>query len=191
MKRILPLAALLMAIGSFLLVKIASAPADPPENTAHVGDDGAVKLTGKNTTIAFIGTKPGGMHNGGFKTFDGTIKVADGRISSISVNIDTASLWADDPKLTAHLKTPDFFDAKKYPKATFASTKIEKENVTGDLTLHNVTKSITFPVTLINEKGNFTLTSSFKIDRTDFKMNFGQGKVDNEVTINVTVGKSK
>ena len=57
----------------------------------------------------------------------------------LDVTIATNSIFSDNEKLTAHLKAPDFFDVKRFPKATFTSTKIEKADknykVTGDLTL--------------------------------------------------------
>jgi len=214
MKRLLPLAALLLAAGCNNAINPvaptpnAVAPSDAAA-VATVGEGGVVKLTSANTKIAFIGTKPDGKHDGSFKSVDGSIKMlmmSPGKsppddaamISNINVEIATDSLEADDPKLTTHLKSPDFFDVKEFPKATFKSTKItgergkdEDAKVTGDLTLHGVTKSISFPVHFTRQKGEFVLTSSFKINRKDFKMTFGEGKVDWDVTINVTVGNPK
>jgi polyisoprenoid-binding protein YceI len=74
--------------------------------------------------------------------------------SSVEVTIDAASIDTRDPKRDAHLKSPDFFDVAKYPTLTFKSTKVEAGKdgaltVTGDLTMHGVTK----PVTL---EGNLT-----------------------------------
>lgn len=203
---------LLLAIGCDKAINpVAPSPKGSTESaagSANVGEGGMVKIGDENTTISFVGTKPEGKHDGGFKKLDGKIKMTyngpgvkvEGPVSPISninVDIDTDTLFADDPKLTQHLKSPDFFDVKKYPKATFASTKIEgvagkdgEAKVTGDLTLHGVTKSITFPATVVYDRGNLTLSSTFKINRTDFGMTYGKGKVHDDVTVSVAVGKA-
>ncbi|HKI36585.1 MAG TPA: YceI family protein [Gemmataceae bacterium] len=92
-------------------------------------DAGAI--TPENTKIDFIGSKKEGMHDGGFKAFSGSIKPMDTDVtkSTITVEIDTDSIWTDDDektkKLTTHLKGPDFFDVKKHPKASFVSKEIK------------------------------------------------------------------
>src|SRR3954470_1627108 len=86
---------------------------------------GDFPLTDKNTTITFIGSKPNGKHEGGFKTVTGTASVEKGDLTSlkIALDIDMNSLFSDNPKLTTHLKSPDFFGVKSNPKAKFATTK--------------------------------------------------------------------
>ncbi|MBO0700852.1 MAG: YceI family protein, partial [Zavarzinella sp.] len=122
-----------------------------------------VKLTGENTKITWVGTKPGGKHDGGFKTVSGTATLSGGDLAKVEVEIETESLYADDPKLTAHLKSPDFFGVKNNPKATFTSTKIEKAGkgvtITGDLTLNGKTKSISFPATVSHAGGTLKINS--------------------------------
>ncbi len=111
-------------------------------------------LTDKNTTITFVGTKPGGKHDGGFKGIAGTASVQNNDPTTLkfSVDIDVNSIYTDEPKLTAHLKSPDFFDVKANPKSKFVSNKVEKDGqqykITGDLTLVGKTKSVTFPATV-------------------------------------------
>jgi polyisoprenoid-binding protein YceI len=156
------------------------------------------KLSGDNTKVTFTGTKPGGKHDGGFAKLAGTATVADGTITKIEVEIDCDSLYSDDPtgKLTAHLKSPDFFGVKDNPKSTFKTTKIEKTdkgyNITGDLTLLGKTKAVTFPATVTEKDGTLTLTSSeFQIDRTEWGMVFGKGKVDDKVSLKVALTAKK
>src|SRR3982750_1612450 len=74
-------------------------------------------LTGKNTTIKFVGSKPGGKHDGGFKNVSGTASVAgaDATTLKIALDIDMDSLFSDNGKLTDHLKSPDFFGVKSNP----------------------------------------------------------------------------
>jgi polyisoprenoid-binding protein YceI len=60
------------------------------------------------STISFVGSKVTGSHDGGFKSFNGTIALAGGKIVPPSkVTIQTESLWADNERLTGHLKSPD------------------------------------------------------------------------------------
>ncbi|HEX3149401.1 MAG TPA: YceI family protein [Gemmataceae bacterium] len=150
-----------------------------------------VALTGDNTKITFVGTKPGGKHEGGFKTLKGGAVVSADGLSKVAVEIDMESLFSDDPKLTAHLKSPDFFGVKTNPKSKFESTKIEKSDkghtITGNLTLNGKTKEISFPATITATGGAVKIESSFSIDKRDFGMEYGGGKIDDKVSIKVSV----
>lgn len=153
-------------------------------------------LSGGNTKVEFVGTKPGGKHTGGFAKLDGKATVdGDPTTLKIDVTIDTDSLYSDDPKLTGHLKNPDFFSVKDYPKATFKSTKVEKSatgyTVTGDLTMVGKTKSVSFPATVAATADSLRLASEFKINKGDWGMNYGKGKIDDAVTLKVTVSATK
>ena len=156
---------------------------------------GNFTLDGKNTKIEFTGTKPGGKHVGGFKELTGTVSGADATSLKLEVEIDTTSMFTDNGKLTNHLKSADFFEVKTYPKAKFVSTKIDKGTdgytVTGDLTLHGKTKSISFPADIKVGADAVSLSSTFKINRQDFGISFGAGKVDDDVTLKVTVNAKK
>jgi polyisoprenoid-binding protein YceI len=154
-------------------------------------------LTGENTTVQFVGTKPGDKHEGGFKKLTGTA-VAPGTDPTglkLAVEIATSSIYSDNFLLTMHLKGTDFFDVKKHPTAKFVSTKIAKVEegytITGDLTLCGKTKSITFPAKMTLKEDALTLESSFKINRMDFGMTYGKGKIDDEVTLTVRVKAGK
>ncbi len=154
-------------------------------------------LTGDNTKITFVGTKPEGKHDGGFKTVKGTATVDPSDVTTLklSVEIDMNSTYSDDNKLTAHLKSPDFFGVKTNPKSKFVSTKVVKNgnqvSITGDLTLNGKTKEVTFPAKVSVSGDRMKLTSSFKIDRTNWGMTYGKGKIDDEVSLAVTVEASK
>ena len=142
-------------------------------------------ISPENSKIEFIGSKVTGSHNGSFKKFAGAI-IFNGQpeTSVVSVTIETASIEADDSDLTKHLQTPDFFDVAKYPQATFVSTAIKAgaakgtHTITGNLTMHGVTKSITFPATITVTPEAITVDSSFSINRKDFGINYA-GAADN------------
>jgi polyisoprenoid-binding protein YceI len=100
--------------------------------------------------------------------------------SSLKAEIDVSSINTNDPKRDEHLRSPDFFDVSKYPTMTFVSRKIQKEDddeykLTGDLTIHGVTKEVTLDVTDVSPEtsdpwGNIRVgaTVKGKLNRKDF-----------------------
>ena len=104
--------------------------------------------------------------------------------SSIDVTIDTSTISTREPQRDAHLKSADFLDAEKYPTITFRSTKVEKTGedeakVTGDLTIHGVTRPVVLQVEgptpdAKDPFGNIRAGASAKtkIKRSDFGLNW-------------------
>ena len=90
---------------------------------------------------------------GTFDQFSGSITEENGQASSVTVDIDLASLDTGNEQRDGHLRSPDFFDIENHPKATFALTKFERAGdavtATGDLTIRGITK----PVTLTGDIG--------------------------------------
>ena len=89
---------------------------------------------------------------GSFEKFEGQA-VVDGsspETSSLSVNIDVASVTTRNVDRDAHLRSADFFDVERFPNMVFVSTNIAVDGdtveVTGDLTIKDVTNSVTFPL---------------------------------------------
>ena len=159
-------------------------------------------ITPQNSKVEFIGAKVTGHHNGSFGDFSGEIDDA-GNVeqSHVSITIKADSLTTDTPDLTKHLKTPDFFDVAKFPQATFVSTAIKpggdkgaSHTVTGNLTLHGVTKSITFPATINVTPDLATVDADFSINRKDFGINYA-GAADNlirdDVALKLTIRAKK
>jgi polyisoprenoid-binding protein YceI len=145
--------------------------------------------------LEFVGAKVTNKHDGGFKTFRGTIRVPDGKIesSSVEVEIETDSIFTDTEKLTGHLKSADFFDTQKFPKARFTSTGIKPggaanatHTVTGNLELHGVTKSISFPAKIQLSDGSATVETEFGINRKDFGILY-TGKADDLIKDDVLI----
>jgi polyisoprenoid-binding protein YceI len=137
-------------------------------------------ITPQNSRIEFVASKVTGSHNGSFKDFSGEIDYAgQPEKGRVTVTIKMASVQTDTDDLTKHLQTPDFFDVAKYPQATFTSTEIKPggekgatHTVTGNFQLHGVTKSITFPATIIPNADFITVASTFSINRKDFGVNY-------------------
>lgn len=138
---------------------------------------------------------------GRFKDVSGTIHYndADPTKSSVSYKTKVDSIDTGIEMRDKHLKTADFFDAAKYPEISFQSTKVERASdhytMFGDLTLHGVTRPISFPFTLTGAVtdpwGNtrIGIRGTTKINRQDYGMTYGKpmtgGGVDvgNEVNI--------
>ncbi|MDR3388220.1 MAG: YceI family protein [Rudaea sp.] len=132
---------------------------------------------------------------------EGTLEFdqADPARSSVQVTIPLASLNTSVPDLDAHLRSADFFETAKFPTATFKSTRVEKSGapdrlrVTGELSLHGITKPVTLTVALvkvgINPRSNLP-TVGFDATATLKRSDFGLGKfvpqVSDEIQMHIT-----
>ena len=144
---------------------------------------------------------------GSFDRHSGTVDINDKDItkSKVEVTIDTASINTNVPKRDEHLRSADFFDVAKYPTMTFVSKKVAKAGkdrlkVTGDLTLHGVTRQVVLDVDgpSLESKdpwGNIRrgATASTKINRKDFglvwnaALETGGVAVGEEIAINLEI----
>ena len=127
--------------------------------------------------------------------------------SSVEVDIEAASIDTGVADRDAHLRSPDFFDVAKYPTLTFRSTRVEKAGpqalkVTGDLTLHGVTKAVVLEVSMSPEvKGAYGETrrafaATTRIDRRAFGLTWSKAVeagplVGDEVTITLDLEVTK
>ena len=154
----------------------------------------------------------------GFSTMQGRFDKTSGKITldraakngSVEIAIDSASVSTGLAKRDEHLRSPDFFDAAKYPTITFKSTRVapagnDLYNVTGTFTMHGVSKEITLPVRYLglikdpwgNQRAGFELATT--LNRKDFGIVWNQtldtgglmlGE-DVDITINLEVTKAK
>ena len=159
-------------------------------------------ITPQNSKIEFVGSKVTGKHDGSFGDFSGQIDYAGTpEQSHVNIAMKTESLTTDTPDLTKHLKTADFFDVAKFPEATFVSTSIKpggdkgaSHTITGNLTLHGVTKAVTFPATINVTPEVASVDSTFSINRKDFGINYA-GQADNlirdDVVLKLTIKANK
>jgi len=168
----------------------------PPSTDPKAPTLGAAQYTfdQSNSQLAFVGAKLTGKHDGSFKLFQGTIQTAAGAIpgGSVNVEIDIDSLEADVPKLTTHLKSADLLDAARFPKAAFASSTItpagtgDQFTVTGNFTLHGITKQIGFPASIRLQPGAVHAEAEFTINRNDFGIVY-PGKPDDLIKDEVLI----
>lgn len=151
--------------------------------------------------------------SGKFDDFAGKVTLDEAKpaASSVEFTIKTASINTGTPDRDKHLRSADFFDAEKYPEITFKSTKIAPTktknvySVTGNFTMHGVTKSMTVPVEFLgfakdpwgSQRASFTLTS--RLNRKDYGVNWNKA-LDNgsllvsddvDIEVNLETAKAK
>jgi polyisoprenoid-binding protein YceI len=144
---------------------------------------------------------------GHFKPVNGVITIDEADISKshVEASIDAASIDTREPDRDAHLRSAEFFDVEKFPTLTFTSTRItragqEDLEVEGDLTIHGVTRKVTFVVEGPTPPGKdpwgsvrIGLSATTKINRKDFGLTWnaaletGGILVGDEVTITLDV----
>ena len=141
----------------------------------------------------------------GFRNFDAnlTLDSENPQNSEIEVVIDTTSIDSRVDEFNGHLRGSNFFDTDNYPQATFTSTSIEGTgedtfNVTGDLTIKDVTKSVTLEATLnkaamhpMRKIPAVGFSAETTIMRSDFGLDRAVPAVGDEVTIYITVEMPK
>lgn len=143
----------------------------------------------RKSKLLWKGHKPTGLHNGTVNLKEGGVSFKGNQLLDGSFVFDMTSIIALDmpqddeynQKLIKHLKSPDFFDTQAHPTAFFIITNVltdaSQTNITGDLTIKEITKQITFPVTISEKDGGLQLTAAtFLIDRTDFNIQYKSKK---------------
>jgi polyisoprenoid-binding protein YceI len=179
----LALAAILVAGCSDPADKVHKSPATKATVTATAAATVAPASAGRqlilqsSSRIGFVGSKVTGSHAGGFTNFSGGLTVDGGKIvGSPEFTIDMASTWADDARLTGHLQSADFFDVPNHPTTTFKVTAITpgatNSTVTGNLTLHGIAKSVTFPAVISVAADAVSVKAEFAINRREFNINY-------------------
>jgi polyisoprenoid-binding protein YceI len=144
---------------------------------------------------------------GKFNDYQGTVvtKSADFNGAEVNFTAKVSSIDTDNERRDGHLKSPDFFDAEKYPEITFKGNLVKKGKgfqLVGDFTMHGVTKKVTFDVTGGNTvdtgrgiKSGFKFSS--KINRQDFGLTWanktagGEMVVGDEVELSIKVELDK
>ncbi|PQJ79383.1 YceI family protein [Polaribacter porphyrae] len=182
---------ILLSIVVLAVVSIACKSEKKKEVTtekAKVVDVNVGELDNVDTSASVLnwkGTKPGGAHNGTVAIKTGGLLINKGALVGGQFVFDMGSIKVLDipadkkanGDLVGHLSSPDFFAVEKFPTSKFVITKVEgkndKINITGNLRVKDVTKSITIPATILTTDGITTITSDkFNINRTDFGIKY-------------------
>ncbi len=160
------------------------------------------------SSVRFTGHGVGKNHPGTFQLSSGQVNLADNKISGgeFIINIKSMDMEQKEAmfqeKLKPHLLSGDFFDAEKFETARFVITKVEPYkadnsdtsiieganfNVSGNFTLKDATKNITFPARIDLDKNTVRAKANFDIDRTQWQMNYGNDKTLGDKFISETV----
>ncbi len=164
-----------------------------PESTTSF--NGELKPIDKEqSVISFVGKSNIINHEGKFMEYTAQITLdaaepANLERAKISADIDLTSVVTDAGGLNGHLQKADFFATEEYPKATFTSTSIVRKDgnqydITGDLTIKGVTKSITFPAEITDAY----MTAHYDLPRKDFGIgndNYGDKLLEETVPVDV------
>ena len=143
--------------------------------------------------IEFSSSDAGGI----FKTFTGTIAFDDQNpaASKFDVTIDAASINTGNGLQNKHARSDEWFDVAKYPQIRYTSRSFTRTGsayqVTGDLQLHGVTKSVVIPFTFQKSAAGGTFTGSFTVNRNDFKLGKPGGDVGEQIKIDIKVPVTK
>lgn len=179
----------------------AAAPSEPP------ADPAAFELDTSHSRVTFsVRHMMVSNTRGQFGKFSGQVFLdeKDPKASNVSVEIDTASIDTTDAKRDEHLRSPDFFDVKKFPKMTFKSTSVERVGagwkVLGDLTIKDIKKPVTLTVDPVAKEAKDPwgmvrrgTHATAKIDRKEFGLTWnkaletGGAVVGDEVTIDLEI----
>jgi polyisoprenoid-binding protein YceI len=158
--------------------------------------------------VKFTGNGVGKNHPGKFDLASGTVAIEGNQITGGQFVIDIKSMDMEQreemfqTKLKPHLLSGDFFDAEKFGTAKFEITQVEPYkpdgktpsivdganfNISGNLTLKDVTKNITFPARVDLDGNALKAKANFDIDRRQWQMNYGNDKTLGDKFISETV----
>lgn len=120
---------------------------------------------------------------------------ADLNACRFNVSVDASTIDTDNESRDNHLKGNEYFDAEKFPLITIISQKIDKTNktdsgfyyFTGNLSLHGITKSISFPFHVEKLNDNYLFTGEFQINRLDFGVGSNSAVLSNTVNVSLSV----
>lgn len=178
-----------------LAVAISSTPV-----SAEIASAGSYKIDPDHTTALFTVSHLGTSNlTGRFNTVAGNISFNPKGDSKVEVTIQTDSVDTNHQKRDAHLRGPDFFNAKQFPVMKFVSTKVsyngqgEPVSVTGKLSLHGNTQNVTLDVKPVGAgkdpwggyRAGYDATATFK--RSDFGMNFMPGGIGDDISIKLNI----
>jgi len=150
---------------------------------AGVAAPKVVNVNKSASSIAWLAKKVTGEHNGTVGISAGALNVNGNKLIGGNFTIDLKTIKAldiTDPgynqKFIGHITSGDFFEIEKFPTASFVITKVAGNQVTGNLTVKGITKSITFPAEIAIKGGKVTAKANITIDRTDFNIKYGSKK---------------
>ena len=145
------------------------------------------KIDTKASKISWKGYKVTGTHKGHISLKKGKLLFDGGMLTGGSFVVDMSSITCTDlegewkQKLEGHLMSPDFFDSKAHPTATFEVTKVVSRGtpgdykIVGDLSIKGITQQVKFMAHVEEADKTVKATGKMTIDRSDFDVRYGSG----------------
>jgi len=130
---------------------------------------------------------------GNFSSFQGSYEIEDGKLTMLEGTVDVATIDTGIEKRDNHLKSADFFLSAKFPHITFKMKEFKGDKVTGDLTIRDVTKTVTLDAevsqAIKDPWGNMrtAMTLEGKINREDFGLTWNKALETGGVVVGETV----
>ncbi|MCP1470749.1 polyisoprenoid-binding protein YceI [Sphingobium sp. OAS761] len=187
---------------------VAQMPSPPGTKDAAKVTGGTYGIDGGHTQVVFAWDHMGFTNNmGTIAEPTGTLVLdkANPAASKVSVEFKIANLRTGVAKLDEHLMKADFFDAEKFPTATFESTSVKPDGptgaeISGNLTIKGVTKPVTLDAELygagttpamMGGKENVGFVATGSIKRSDFNMSYGVPMVGDVIELKIIAGFQK
>lgn len=132
---------------------------------------------------------------GSFDKFSGNLSVEDGKLTALSGEVEIDSINTNSQARDSHIKDPEYFDVKKFPKATLKLVKLNGDEGTFELTIKGIKKSVNFSVEVLGTSKNHAgkeivgLSLSGKINRKDFDISKGtpNAALGDEVQLSIDI----
>ena len=174
--------ALLGLIASLVVFNSTSGLATESKSMAN-----SAMLDTTKSKVTWFGKKPAATHSGTVNIMTGDLKIENGLVKAGTFELDMNSIDNQDltgewkTKLVGHLKSDEFFNVAKFPKAKFELTSVTQKTgdeyeFKGKLTIKDITNEISFPGTIKNEKGVMKSQATIKIDRTLWGIKYNSAK---------------
>ena len=144
--------------------------------------------------LTFTGYKPGGEHTGTFNTIESTISLnSKGEPVQVSMTIDPKSVKTDSAKLDEHLQAKEFFDTAQYSDISIFVKQFKKEGnkifAITDLTMKGVTKTLSIPVQVVQDKDMLNFSLDTRINISDYGIAYGPVLNEVRLTAQATIIK--
>jgi polyisoprenoid-binding protein YceI len=157
-------------------------PADPTPQPPQQTGPQQLNADVAQSKVGFAVARATTGHIGRFSKFSATLELADGRPRKLEIAVKTGSVVADREGLTSHLASADFFDADRFPTATFSTESItpvvgegEEPNsyaVAGTMRLHGVSGKLEFPATIVVEPNRVVGRATLEISAKAFGIDY-------------------
>lgn len=193
-----------LAIAGLGSIALAFAPVKKLEN---------LTIKPEASNIEWYAEKVTGTHNGNVQLKKGMITLENNEFTGGEFVVDMNSIKVTDitgqsaAKLEGHLKSADFFGVEAHPEARFVVTNVSKKangefntEVKGNLTIKNITHSITFPARVEIQNGNFAAYGEMVVDRSKYEVRYGSSSffddlgdkaIYDEFTMKISIGAKK